>query len=80
MCPKEGSATFNNKEVKERILAHLKEWYEAGDLLHIGKMLHTIQDSFCYSHCWRRVKGDGLGAISVGHWLDDGWLSLARNC
>jgi hypothetical protein len=63
MCPKEAGVSFKNKDVKERILAHLKEWYEVGDLLHIGKMLHTIQDSFCYSHCWRRVKGDVLGEI-----------------
>ncbi|MCL2284672.1 MAG: zinc dependent phospholipase C family protein [Fibromonadales bacterium] len=60
MCPKEKGKTFTNEEVKTKIIQQLQEWYndaikfkEKNGLFHIGKMLHTIQDSYCFSHCWR---------------------------
>jgi len=60
MCPKEKGKTMTNEEVKAKIMQQLHEWYsdaaklrEKNGLFHIGKMLHTIQDSYCFSHCWR---------------------------
>ena len=60
MCPKEKGKAMTNEDVKEKIIQQLCEWYgdaakfrEKNGLFHIGKMLHTVQDSYCFSHCWR---------------------------
>ena len=62
MCPT-GSPT--NGAVVELIIARLKWLYErainnsiwptfqGNGLFHLGKMVHTVQDSYTRSHCWR---------------------------
>ncbi len=48
-----------NLQVRDRILKQIGEWYEKGrfdaktGLFHIGKALHTIQDSYSQAHTWR---------------------------
>jgi hypothetical protein len=66
MCPKESGVRLKNSQVKEKILGHLQGWYteamacgnQRRGLFHIGKMMHTLQDSYCLSHCWRRFVND----------------------
>jgi hypothetical protein len=48
-----------NSKVRDRILKQVGEWYEKGrrdnknGLFHVGRALHTIQDSFSRAHTWR---------------------------
>lgn len=69
MCPSSGETPKTNKDVKSEIITTFKNWYalaiESRDqglpgngLVNIGKILHTVQDSYCHSHCWRRYVGD----------------------
>jgi hypothetical protein len=67
MCPEEKGRIWTNKEVKQLILEHLKGWYqealtakkESDALFNMGRMMHTVQDGYCLSHCWRRFVDDG---------------------
>ncbi|GHV14542.1 hypothetical protein AGMMS49938_10850 [Fibrobacterales bacterium] len=68
MCPKLAKVP-TNAEVKNLILNELEMLYNSamnykkkGDTKHshfeIGKLCHTLQDSFVLAHCWRRYAGD----------------------
>jgi outer membrane protein OmpA-like peptidoglycan-associated protein len=70
MCPVyKDSRKITNGAVKAAILGQFSIWWDkavsqrsAGapgrGLFFIGKMLHTLQDSYCHSHAWRRYVGD----------------------
>ena len=51
------TGNWTNQEVLEKIIAQAKEWYEAAlqqnQIFHIGKILHTVQDSYSRSHVVR---------------------------
>jgi hypothetical protein len=53
------SGSGTNQQVRDKILNQIGVWYEKGrldvknGLFHVGRALHTIQDSFSRSHTWR---------------------------
>jgi hypothetical protein len=68
MCPKLKSVPKND-EVRNIILKQCEEWYSKAlefkqnnklkeGLFELGKLCHTLQDSFVLAHCWRRYVGD----------------------
>jgi hypothetical protein len=67
MCP---AGTHTNNEVRNMIINQLKTWFEhahnlgffAG-LFHIGKAMHTMQDSYSRSHCYRDETSGSPGKI-----------------
>lgn len=64
MAPDDGTGrVYSNGEVKDLIIDQAVKWYEkaqeTGDNLHIGKVLHMVQDSYSRSHVVR----DEIGKI-----------------
>lgn len=62
MAPDNGAGkVYTNGEVKELIIKQAIKWYEkaqsTGDNLHLGKVLHMVQDSYSHSHVMRDENG-----------------------
>ncbi len=62
MAPDDGTGrVYRNGEVKDLIINQAVEWYEkaqeTGDNLHVGKVLHMVQDSYSRSHVMRDENG-----------------------
>jgi hypothetical protein len=68
MCPKLPQVP-TNREVVKLIMDQAEEWYSEAiknkkenktkeSLFALGKLCHTVQDSFVLAHCWRRYVGD----------------------
>ncbi|MCT8176736.1 Ig-like domain repeat protein [Variovorax sp. CY25R-8] len=60
MVPSDGS--YTNKQVLEKIVDQAKSWYQAsvseGNIFHVGKVLHMVQDSYSQSHVVRNSVDD----------------------
>jgi YD repeat-containing protein len=60
------SSSMTNMEVRERIIGQMLEWYQHASnaedrtvgLFHIGKILHTVHDSYSPSHTVRNADGE----------------------
>ena len=73
MCP---TGSPSNRKVKQKIMEQLEYWYgkarlneHKNGLFHLGKMLHTIQDSFCGSHAFRAKSAEVQpGPLLVKEW------------
>lgn len=58
MAPDDGTGrVYNNGEVKDLIIKQAIEWYEqaqsTNNTVHLGKVLHMVQDSYSHSHVMR---------------------------
>jgi hypothetical protein len=53
---------FTNAQVLDKIVGQATEWYQQaqteGNIFHVGKLLHMIQDSYSQSHVVRNTLGD----------------------